>query len=107
MLAEKPEQDRLDEIVARLGDLQESMSEVMERLAGATKEILTVDEFAAQTGRAPYTVRSWIKAGRIKAERVAGTGPKGRLLIRRCELDRLIASGRGEMISGLATGSRD
>jgi hypothetical protein len=99
MLTEKREQDRLDEIVARLGDLQESMKEINEKLAGTMKNFFTVEEFGNHTGRAPYTVRSYIKAGLIKAERIAGTGPKGRLLIPRSELAKLIALGRGEKIT--------
>ena len=106
MLTEKSEQDRLDEIVARLGDLQESMKEINGKLAGTTKDLLTVEEFGTETGRAPYTVRTWIKAGLITAERVVGTGPRGRLLIPRRELTKLIESGRGERITSTAVRGR-
>jgi excisionase family DNA binding protein len=80
------------EIVARLNQLQETIFEILSRLDGTLKDPLTVDEFAELTARAPYTVRAWIKKGLLRAERVAGTGPKGRLLIRRDELKRLIAA---------------
>ena len=69
-----------------------------EQLAGTCKSHLTIEEVAKMTGRAPYTVRAWVKAGRIKAERITGTGPKRAVLVRREEVTKLIASGRGTKI---------
>jgi excisionase family DNA binding protein len=89
----------LETIVSRLDELLMDMAEIRECLFGARKDYYTVNEVAEYAGRAEYTVRSWVKAGLIRAERIAGTGPKGRLLIPRSELAKLIASGRGEKIT--------
>jgi excisionase family DNA binding protein len=86
------------EEAARLGpllaEIRDALNEIRERLAGA-KELLTVEEVAQLVGRAPYTVRRWIKEARIEGIRVTGSGPRGRLLIARGELKRLVAAGRG------------
>ena len=64
-----------------VNEVRETVREIRDRLAGTTKSHYTVEEVAEMTGRAPYTVRTWIKAGRLQAERVDGSGPRGRLLI--------------------------
>ncbi len=74
------------------------VAELRDRLSGVWKSHLSVDEVASEVKRAPYTVRQWIRSGRLRAERVEGAGPKGRLLIPREELQRLIATGHGENI---------
>src|SRR5947209_3581496 len=71
---------------------------------GSHKPLLTVEEVARLTGRAAYTVRTWIKQGRLAATRIHGSGPKGRLLIPREQLDRLLAAGRGESAPDSAAG---
>jgi excisionase family DNA binding protein len=78
---------RLTQILAEIRALREL-------LQGARKPLLTIDEVARLTGRDPYTVRRWVKEHRIRATRVHGTGPRGRLLVAREELDRLLAGGR-------------
>ena len=90
--------ESLSQVVGMLQELQDAVEEIRAQLAGTTKSHFTVDELAEMTGRAPYTIRSWITAKRIKAERVAGTGPRGRLLIPREELKKLITQGQGENI---------
>ena len=98
----------LQTIVARLDELLKDMAEIRECLFGARKDYFTVHEVAEYAGRAEYTVRAWVKARLIRAERVAGTGPKGRLLIPRGELAKLIASGRGEnVINALGADTRE
>lgn len=86
------------DVATMLRQLRDAVEEIRSQLAGTSKSHFTVDEVAAMTGRVPYTVRSWIKEGRIRAERVAGTGPRGRLLIPREELKKLITQGHGESV---------
>ena len=71
----------------------------LDRISAALEEnrkpVYTVEELARLVGRDPYTVRAWIRAGKVRATRVAGTGPKGRLQVDRAEIDRIIAGGLG------------
>jgi excisionase family DNA binding protein len=71
------------------------VNEVRLTLQGQRKPHYTVEEVAELSGRTPYTVRRWIAEKRIAASRISGTGPRGRLLIAREELDTLIRSGLG------------
>jgi excisionase family DNA binding protein len=70
-----------DPITRHLVTLSAQLDELRRAIPGRRKDFYTVDELADLTGRAPYTVRTWIHAGRVTAIRVAGSGPKGRLLI--------------------------
>lgn len=78
--------------------VEASLRTVREQLGRRTKSHLTVEEVADLTGRAAYTIRRWIKEKRLKAQRVKGGGPKGRLLIPREELEQLIAGGLGSEV---------
>lgn len=64
--------------------------QILDHALGRAKSHLTVDEVADEVGRAPYTVRTWVQQGRLKATRVHGTGPRGRLLIRREDFEDLL-----------------
>lgn len=92
----------LDEIVRMLHELKCGLDEVQRTLRSRQKSHYTVEEVARFTARAPYTVRRWIAEGRIKAIRVSGSGPKGRLLIARDQLDVLIGSALGGEIPDAA-----
>src|SRR3954453_7163783 len=70
----------LPAIVTGLVELRSDVAEVRRILTGRQKDHYTVEEVGKLTGRKPYTVRTWVKEKRIKAIRVSGTGPKGRLL---------------------------
>ena len=86
------EADRLGPVLAQILD---ALHEIRERLAGAHKPLLTIEEVAQLVGRAPFTVRRWVKEGRLKATRVSGTGPRGRLLVGHDEVRKLITAGVG------------
>lgn len=95
------EDDDTNLIVAKLTDLCAQVADLRAEVAGHTKEVFTTEEVAHLTSRAQYTVRTWIREGRINAVRVSGSGPRGRLLIHRDELKKLITFGRGEGLPGL------
>jgi excisionase family DNA binding protein len=84
--------------VGCLPAVEASLRTVREQLGKRTKSHLTVEEVAELTGRAAYTIRRWVKEKRLKAQRVKGGGPKGRLLIPREELEQLIAGGLGSEV---------
>ena len=64
--------DHVVRVVLRiLCELQRGQDEIRQQLAGHTKPYLNVEEFGQLVARAPYTVRQWIKEGRINAIRVA------------------------------------
>lgn len=88
----------LTHVIETLELLRGEVRQVHECLRGHSKALLTVEEVAEVTARAPYTIRSWIKQGKLSAIRVAGTGPRGRLLIPRAELERLVEAGLGKKI---------
>lgn len=71
-------------------------------LSRQRKDHLTVEEVAELTGRSEYTIRRWVSEGRLTAIRLAEGGPRGRLLIARGELDRLVAAGIGGNIPASA-----
>lgn len=81
------------EILPLIRGIYSALDDIRTQLGGLRKSHYTVEEVASATGRAPYTVRVWVKQGRIRAIRVPGTGPKGRLLVPREEFQKLVGSG--------------
>lgn len=84
---------------AHIAGMKSVIEEMLDRLQGVSKSHYSVAEIAQLVDRSEYRVRQWIKAGQLNATRVAGTGPRGRLLIPREELSRLVSQGRGESLS--------
>jgi excisionase family DNA binding protein len=85
-----------------LRPLKAELEFIRATLQARRKDHYTVEEVARLTGRSAYTVRRWVALGRIRAIRISGTGPKGRLLIPREELDTLIAAGLGARVPDAA-----
>jgi hypothetical protein len=69
---------------------QETLQRLLE---GRCQQHHTIDEFARCVGRFAYTVRAWVANGVLRAIRLEGTGPRGRLLVPHEELDRLLSTG--------------
>jgi excisionase family DNA binding protein len=89
-------QDGTPDVLAPvLAQILGELREIRGTLAGAHKPFWTIEEIAELTGRSAFTVRRWVKEGRITATRVSGTGPRGRLLVGRDQLQQLIAAGMG------------
>jgi len=81
-----------------LNQILSALDEIRARLAGSHKPWLTVEEVAQLTGRSDYTVRRWVKEGKLTAVRLQDTGPRGRLLIAYDQLRRLTDAGLGSRI---------
>src|SRR5262245_19731989 len=91
---------------AVLEQILDAVTEIRQVLAGTRKDFQSVEEVARLTSRSPYTVRRWIAQGLIRAERVSGTGPKGRLLIPTDQVRKLIVSGKGSAVPAPLGGKR-
>lgn len=85
--------DRLGELFVVVQGLEAKLDEIHGQITGQLKPFYSVEEVASLVDRSAYTVRRWVSEGLIKAVRVPGTGSKGRLLIPREELKKLIVLG--------------
>ena len=88
----------LAELRGQVPTLLKKLDTIHELLASQRKDNYVVEEIAKLTGRSEYTIRRWVTEGKLKAVRIAEGGPRGRLLIPREELERLIAAGKGSEI---------
>ena len=88
----------LEKLIGKVESLEGILNELRQLFIGKRKDNYVVEEIATLTGRSEYTVRRWISEGRLKAIRVSEGGPRGRLLVPRAELERLISAGKGENI---------
>jgi excisionase family DNA binding protein len=86
------------DVFERLAAVESKIDEVLVTLRQKSKPFLTSKEVAEVVGRSEDTVRRWIREKRLPAERIAGTGPRGRLLVSREALTKLISAG---LASGL------
>ena len=55
-----------------------------------TKPFYTVQELAKHLGRSPYTIRRWIREGKIGAVKLNSGGPRDPYLIEHREVEELI-----------------
>ena len=69
-----------------------ALTDVSDRLADRTKDYYSVKEVAELTKRSEYTVRRWIEEGRLEAEKIQGTGAKGKWRIPREAVKQLTAT---------------
>ena len=76
-----------------LAGVHAALTEIKAKLTTQVKGTLNVAEVAACVCCSELTVRRWIKEGKIAALKVAGDGPRGRWLVPRAELAKLIAHG--------------
>ncbi len=79
-----------EQILHMLTTIDSKVEEIRSEINQHRKPNLSVHEVGQLTGRSDYTIRRWVSEGKLAAIRVQGAGPRGRLLIPRAELDRLI-----------------
>jgi excisionase family DNA binding protein len=96
--------EEVDQLLRLIPTVLAAVKDVRALLTERQKPLLAVEEVADITCRSAYTVRRWITEGRIAAIRVEGTGPRGRLLIAREELAKLVEQGLADGIPGAAIG---
>ena len=99
--------DMPEEIHRLLVNVKLAVDEIRARLVSKCKPYYTVQEVAVLVARSGYTIRRWIAEGRIKAIRVEGTGPRGRLLVPRNQLDALVSTGIGAAVPDAAPGFQE
>ena len=85
-----------------LAELHRKLDALAEASRKHRKPLLTIDEVAGLTGRSAYTLRRWVKQKLLTARRIDGSGPKGRLLIERVELDHLLQQGVAGRVPAVA-----
>jgi excisionase family DNA binding protein len=91
-------EERVEQMLQLLPRILANVDEIRGIVGEHHGRFLSVEEFAKIVHRAPYTIRNWIKEGRIEAIRVIGTGARGRLLIPRAEIEKTVCAGLGERL---------
>src|SRR5947208_3043265 len=94
----------LERLFDKVASLENQVKELHDLLANRRKEHFVVEEVAEMTGRSAYTIRRWIAEQKLQAIRLRDGGPRGKLLIPRSELERLVASGRGAQVPNAIIG---
>jgi hypothetical protein len=79
-------------VISRLDEIKAILAQLVKK--GAVKEFYTVEEFAAEVGRALFSCREWCRLGRINAKkRHSGRGKYMEWVISHEELLRYQAEG--------------
>jgi Helix-turn-helix domain len=86
---------KVQSLEAMISGVDVKLDSLRETLGNRRKDHYLVEEIAETTGRSCYTVRRWITEKKLIAIRLRDGGPRGKLLIPRTEIERLIASGKG------------
>jgi excisionase family DNA binding protein len=94
----------IDQLLRLMLVVLAAIKDIRSLLTERETPLLSVEEVANITHRSAYTVRRWVAEGRIAAIRVEGTGPRGRLLIARDELAKLVELGLADGVPGAALG---
>ena len=89
------------EYIELLQQLKTQVEGVHCKLSGQVKAFYTVNEVAELLDRTSGTVRRWVRSGKLRANRVKGTGPRGLLRISREALRSLLDGGFDATIPGL------
>jgi excisionase family DNA binding protein len=87
------------ELPALLADVRDLLARFRDAVGGAAQPLYSINDVARYTGRTTEAVRRWVSDGHLKACRVAGTGGRGKLMIHRDELLRLLTPSH-EHVSG-------
>ena len=77
-------------LAEEIGALRQDLRVALSPRAKA-KPFYTVTELAEQFGRSPYTIRRWIRAGKIDAVKLNSGGPRDQYLIAHDDVAELIA----------------
>jgi excisionase family DNA binding protein len=85
----------ISELREKLPLMEDKIEKVRELFGRRRKEHYLVEEIAELTGRSAYTIRRWVGEGKLNAIRLRDGGPRGKLLVPRSELDRLVAASMG------------
>ena len=81
--------------------VQAQVGELSQKISGQCKSFFTVNEIASLLDREPGTVRRWIRKGKLRAQRVRETGPRGQWLVSCDALKELLDSGFDAQIPGI------
>ena len=64
-------QIRVEQLLGMIPAMVKDVGEIRRLLSDRRKDYYTIDEFAEIVRRAPYTIRTWVKDGRVGAIRVS------------------------------------
>ena len=91
--------DLLEDLRQEVSDLRERVSEALTKMGALRRQYYSVNEVARLVGRSAYTVRRWLREGRLQGIKVIGDAPIQRdsrrapYLIPRDEVVRLLQRG--------------